>query len=257
MLKKFLFALTIAGLISCSDDEPQNAHIQISLVDAPAAYEAVNVDVQEVHVRFGAADSDESENGWEDISDFDPEVINLLDLVNGKEEVLVDREIPTGTLGEVRLVLGENNSLTMDGQTTALKVPSGSSSGLKIKLNEDLLAGVTYKLVLDFDAAKSIVQAGNSGKFNLNPVIHASMEAQTGAIAGSVDPATEGIVVYAIVGEDSVSTYTDATGDFLIRALEANTYQVAAVSETDTSRVEGIEVVIGEVAEAGTLEFDN
>lgn len=258
MYKFFLTTLSIVFLTSCGNDESGNARLQVSLVDAPAEYDAVKVDVQEVNVRFGPADSSEGENGWQDISDFEPreEGIDLLKLVNGEEEVLVDREIPTGTLGEIRLVLGDNNTLTMGGETVNLTIPSGSESGLKIKLNEELLAGITYKLILDFDAASSVVSAGSSGKYNLKPVIHASMEAQTGAISGSVSPVEEGVAVYAVVGEDSVSTYTDAAGQFLLRALDPNGYEVVAINATDTVRTdEPVNVVIGEVSDVGELVF--
>ena len=262
-MKNLLATLFLAAIVmSCSDDESAgNAKLQVSLVDAPAEYDAVNIDVQEVNVKFGTAEDSESEDeneesneGWENISDFSPQVINILDLVNGEEEVLVDREIPTGTLGEIRLVLGDDNTLTMNGESIELKVPSGSQSGLKLKVNEELLAGISYKLILDFDAAKSIVKAGNSGRFNLKPVIHASMEAQSGAISGVVSPVAES-VVYAIQGTDSVSTYTDEDGAFLIRALAEGSYDLAAISETDTARVEDVQVVIGEVTAADTLKF--
>lgn len=256
MYKFFITALSIVFLASCGNDESGNARLQVSLVDAPAEYDAVKVEVQEVNVRFGPADASEGESGWQDISDFEPQEIDLLKLVNGEEEVLVDREIPTGKLGEIRLVLGDNNTLTMGGETVDLTIPSGSESGLKIKLNEDLLAGITYKLILDFDAASSVVRAGSSGKYNLKPVIHASMEAQTGAISGSVSPVEEGVAVYAVVGEDSVSTYTDAAGQFLLRALDPNGYEVVAINATDTVRTEEpVNVVIGEVSDVGELVF--
>ena len=245
--KYFLLAIAVIGLVSCADDDAQNAKLQVVLVDAPATYDAVNVDVQQVNVKL--------DTGWTDISKFDPQVINLLDLVNGNEAVLADADIAAGRLGEVRLVLGDDNAIVVDGETIDLTVPSGSESGLKIKINEDLLSGVTYKLILDFDAAKSIVRTGSSGAYNLKPVIHASMDAQTGAIAGAISPAVEGIVIYAIVNQDSVSTYTDASGEFLLRALDANTYNLAAISETDTVRVEGVEVVIGEVTNVDDLIF--
>ena len=260
MKTSILLLVSCFLLISCTTDEAssENARLQISLVDSPAEYDQINIDVQEINVKFGVAEEaeeDEEEESWTNISDFDPQVINILDLVNGEEEVLVDREIPSGTLGEVRLVLGNNNTLVMDDESLDLKVPSGSQSGLKIKINEDLLAGVSYKLILDFDAAKSVVKAGNSGKFNLKPVIHASMEAQTGAISGAIDPISES-VVYAIQGTDSVSTYTDDDGLFLIRALAAGNYNLAAISETDTATLSDVEVLVGEVTLADTLKFE-
>lgn len=247
MKNYLLTVLSIILLASCGSDDPENARLQVVLVDAPAEYDQVNIDVQEVNVKL--------DTGWTDVSDFDPQVMNLLDLVNGTEAVLADTDIPAGRLGEVRLVLGDNNSLVISGESVDLTIPSGSESGLKIKINQDLLAGVTYKLILDFDAAKSIVETGN-GEFKLKPVIRANMEAQTGAISGSISPAEDGVVVYAIVNDDSVSTYSDADGLFLISALEANTYNVVAINATDTTSVDGIEVVVGEVADAGELKFE-
>lgn len=256
MYKSFIIILSIVFLASCGSNESENARLQVSLVDAPAEYDAVKIEVQQVNVRFGPADSNEGENGWQDLSDFDPQEIDLLKLVNGEEEVLVDREIPTGTLGEIRLVLGDKNTLTMGGETIDLTIPSGSESGLKIKVNEDLLAGISYKLILDFDAASSIVRAGASGKYNLKPVIHASMEAQSGAISGSILPIQEGVAIYAVIGQDSVSTYSDVNGQFLLRALDPSNYQVVAINATDTVRSEGlINVVVGEVSSVGELSF--
>lgn len=243
-----LAVLLIIVLASCGSDDPENARLRVVLVDAPAAYDEVNVDVQEVNVKL--------DSGWTDVSSFSPQVINLLDLVNGNQAVLADTDVPSGRLGEVRLVLGENNTLVTKGETIDLTIPSGSESGLKIKINQDLVAGVTYKLILDFDAAKSVVKAGTSGAYNLKPVIHADMEAQTGAISGDVAPAEAGILIYGIMADDSVSTYTSEEGDFLLQALEAGTYNVVAVSTSDTVTVENVEVEVGFVTDAGTLTFE-
>lgn len=256
LLPFLISGLLTFGLISCSDDGPSNARLQVALVDAPAEYDSVFVDVEGVTVKFGAAEESD-EGGWQDISTFEPQRFNLLDLTNGTEMLLADAQVPAGTLGEVRLLLGSDNSLYIGEDEKALTVPSGSSSGLKIKLNTELKAGVTYKLILDFDAAKSIVDTG-SGAYNLKPVIHANMEAQTGAISGSVVGLESGVVIYAIQNEDSVSTYPDDTGAFLIRALEAGTYDVVAVPEADIAAmtVEDIAVEIGVVSSAGTISFE-
>jgi hypothetical protein len=53
------------------------------------------------------------------------------------------------------------------------------SSQVKIKkVNQTLVAGVTYDFLLDFDVENSVVvQAGNSGNFNLHPVVRVSTKA--------------------------------------------------------------------------------
>ena len=59
--------------------------------------------------------------------------------------------------------------------------------------------------------------------------LNAIMEAQTGAIEGVVSPINVESIIYAIVGNDSVSTYPDVNGEYLIRALDAGSYDVVAV----------------------------
>lgn len=253
-----LALLPIIILSSCSDNNG-TAKIQVALVDAPADYDAVNIDIQDVQINVSSEVDDQG--GWQSLESAEPGVYDLLLLTNGEEQFLGEIELPEGKLGQVRLILGDGNILTVDGQETPLTVPSGSQSGLKINVDADIQAGITYKLVLDFDAAKSVVKAGNSGKYNLKPVIRAQMEATTGAIHGTISPAETATVVYATLGEDSVSSYPDEEGEFLIRALDAGTYTVSAVPAEEsgftTVDVEDIVVTIGETAEAGTMAFTN
>ena len=247
-----LCLIVMAFLSACDSDDSKMAKIKVSLVDAPADYESVLIDVVDVKINNG---------GWKSLDGVEKKVYDILKLTNGEEVLLGEIELPEGQLQEVRLILGDNNKLVIDGEEIDLDTPSASQSGLKIKIHTMLEAGVTYKLVLDFDAAKSIVKAGNSGKFNLKPVIRAKMEAQTGAIKGMINPIDTDCVVYAIVGVDSISTYPNEEGKFLIRALDANTYKVVAIpslgSGLDEVAKENIEVLIGEVTDAETFDFQS
>jgi hypothetical protein len=245
-----LCLIAIALLSACDSDDSKMAKIKVSLVDAPANYESVLIDVMDVKINNG---------DWKSLDGVEKKVYDLLKLTNGEEAILGEIELPEGQLQEVRLVLGENNKLGLNGEELDLDTPSAMQSGLKIKIHSQIEAGVTYKLVLDFDAAKSIVKAGNSGKFNLKPVIRAKMEAQTGVIKGLINPIDTDCVVYAIVGMDSISSYPNEEGKFLIRALEANTYKVVAIPGVESGleeiAKENIEVVIGEVTDAETFDF--
>ena len=62
---------------------------------------------------------------------------------------------PSDVVKEIRLVLGDRNSIKANGQTYFLKIPSGSESGLKIKVSKQLLANLET-LLIDFDAALSV-----------------------------------------------------------------------------------------------------
>ncbi|MFY0625070.1 MAG: DUF4382 domain-containing protein [Reichenbachiella sp.] len=260
-IRKGLNLLSLLSLTlfftNCESDNNGAAKIQVSLIDAPADYEKVLIDIQDVQVNVSSDESDES--GWQSLENAQPGVYDLLLLTNGEEAFLGEIELPEGQLGQVRLILGDGNVVTVDGQDNDLTVPSGSQSGLKLNVNTDIEAGITYKLVIDFDAAKSVVMAGNSGMYNLKPVIRAQMEATTGAIHGTVTPIDVASVVYAIVGEDSVSSYPDENGEFLIRALDEATYTVSAVPAEDSGLeaviVENIAVTVGSTSEAGELEL--
>ncbi len=242
--------LTVSIFSACESDDNKMAKIRVSLVDAPADYESVLINVVNVEVKTDT---------WQFLDGVEKKVYDILKLTNGEEALLGEIELPEGELNEIRLILGDNNQLVIEGETIDLDTPSASQSGLKIKLNEMLEAGVTYELVLDFDAAKSIVKAGNSGKYILKPVIRAHMEAQTGAIKGMITPIDTDCVVYAIVGTDSISTYPSEEGKFLIRALEATTYRVVAIpsleSGLDEVAKEDVDVSVGEVIDAGTFNF--
>src|SRR3546814_20987710 len=101
---------------------------------------------------------------------------NLLELVDGHDTLLVDAMIPSGKIHQLRLVLGDENWMTINGEDHALKTPSAQQSGLKLNINADVVPGIIYGLVLYFDVAKSIVEAGNSGKYILKPVIRTFLE---------------------------------------------------------------------------------
>lgn len=250
--------MLVAGsvmMVACGDKEGGAAKIQVVMVDAPAEYDAVLIDVQEVQVNT----SSDEENGWESLEEAEPGIYNLLELTNGEEAFLGEIELPEGRLGQVRLILGDQNELVIGEDTLELTVPSGSQSGLKVNINADIVEGVAYKLILDFDAGRSVVKRGNSGAYNLKPVIRAQMDAQTGAIEGAVSPAGADVIVYAIQGEDSVSSYPDEAGAYLIRALTEGTYNVVAVPASESftkATIEALEVKIGEVTVADTLRID-
>lgn len=104
-------------------------------------------------------------------------------------------------------------------------------SGLKLQINTEIEAGKHYTVLLDFDAARSIVKADNTGKYNLKPVIRTIVELQKGAIEGKISLTESSTAVFAITGQDTIGTYTDASGAFLIQGLAAGTYDLVFESK--------------------------
>lgn len=254
-------SLALASLVifmsSCQDEQKvQTALVRTFLVDAPGDYQQVLVDVQAVRFHVSGDTTSDSANGWQDLEGFTPAVYDLLELTNGTEALLGEIEITDEKVGQVRLVLGDNNSVMVDSMSYPLTIPSGAESGLKIIINEKVEPGFTYNLILDFDAARSIKETGK-GDYKLRPVIKTHFEATSGSIAGVVEPANNDVVVYAIdANNDTNSTFPSSEGNFLFHSLDAGTYDVTAVSDSlGNSSTESTTVVIGETAVVDTLRF--
>ncbi len=246
--------LVVFGVIACSDDD-KNARVEVWLTDAPGDYQEVNVEVEGVEIHTGDGEED---GGWKSLN-VEGGVYNLLELTNGLDTLLGSLEIPAGTISQIRLKLGDNNTLKVNDEVYDLDVPSGQQSGLKLQVHETLTAGITYKILLDFDVARSIIQTG-AGQWKLKPVIRTITEAQDGAIEGVVDPKESTPAIYAILSGDTIgTTYADTTGHYLIRGLSAGSYEVTFEPNTaykPTSQ-SGVSVSIGNVTDMGTVTIES
>ncbi|GAB3015992.1 hypothetical protein GCM10027051_20150 [Niabella terrae] len=264
-------AVFMVALSACSKSDrsgPDNqgkANVQFVLTDAPAAYDAVMVNIREVQLNMGH--ENEAEN-WVSYP-LNPELaepVNLLDLKNGASMYMGDPyALPAGTISQIRLVLGDGNTVVIDGQTHDLSTPSAQQSGLKIKFNQTLEPDGIYTIWLDFDAARSVVKAGNSGRYNLKPVLYAKMESvDFGAIRGTVLPSEAGSLLYLLQGADTIgSSLPEAPGSDLGEGyykfinLNAGTYSLSfdavdSVGYKDTV-VSNIVVAPGKITDLSEL----
>jgi hypothetical protein len=137
--------------------------LRINLTDMPLDADSVNIDIQQVRVNFKNDTVD-----WIDLNTI-AGIYDLLGLQNGVDTLLAVGTVPTDTLGEIRFVLGPNNSIVVNGVNYPLTVPSGAESGLKIKVDKRL-NGTLDSLLIDFDAALSVHQTG-TGEYMLRPVL--------------------------------------------------------------------------------------
>lgn len=265
-LKQTLLLLIAIFTFSCNNsDESSNdgtARLSVKLVDEPGDYEHVFVEVVDVMVKYDG-ESDDDENGWQSIGIINPGVYDILELTGGVSLELVDNEeIEAGLLKQIRLVLGDDNSVVLEGETEPrpLNTPSAQQSGLKIMVNQEIVAGLNYDFILDFDADESIVMAGNSGNINLKPVLRASLEVNSGSLSGTVLPADVVVAVEATNGIETASTLTDDSGNFQILGLSPGVYTVTITPDNDSMLnaviIEDVEIVIGETTNLGTITLE-
>jgi hypothetical protein len=262
-LKYFLILFTLI-FISCDDSNNDDINgkgtLSIRLVDEPGDYENVYVEILDVMIKYEDSDSQDDENGWDSVGIVEPGIYDLLELTGGTSLQLVDNEeIESGTIKQIRLILGEENSLVIEGQSESvpLNTPSAQQSGLKVMVNQEVLAGFNYDFVLDFDVDESIVMAGNSGNYNLKPVLRASLEINSGTIIGNVQPSNIIIEIEASNGTETASTFIDSEGNFEIPGLSEGIYTLTITPDNDSMLnvqiIENIEVTIGDVIDVGSI----
>jgi len=221
-----LTIVSLPVLNSCKKNgtDDGNARLQVYLTDDPGDYEAVYIDVKDVQINVTGDDV----NGWQSLQGVNAAVYDLLRLVNDEDTILADASIPSGRLHQIRLVLGTENYVKLEGTTQLIKLetPSAQQSGLKLNVQYDVTDERLYTILLDFDVAKSIVNTGNN-KYILKPTIRAILNAVGGTIKGVVMPKDFQTTVYAVQGTDTVATTsTGLNGGYIIKGLPAGSYDV-------------------------------
>ena len=248
---------------SCGDDNSsgQTSRVTVRMVDAPGDYDEVNVEVLDVLIKNS---SDTGDQGWISIGDKtqvgEGKIYNLLSLTGGVNALLADNEVPSGNLGQIRLLLGDENTVVKGVTSYPLKTPSAQQSGLKLKINQTLEVGKTYEFLLDFDVERSVViQAGGSGNYNLHPVIRVSTKENTGGISGKVVSPTAtpvSAVASILVEGGTVSASTNTDGVFQLNGVPAGTYMLTldpgTASTYSVKTISGVIVVNGAITDVGS-----
>jgi hypothetical protein len=252
------FMIITLSIASCTGSDSGNrGSIALMLTDDPAPeYKAVYVTIHQVQVHR----PDAPENQWMTVITPDA-TFNLLELVNGSADPIGVAYLDPGTYTQMRLLLGtapdsETNILghphpyanyivTAVNGERELTIPGSFTTGIKIVHTLEIVPGLMNDVVLDFDAARSIVKPGNSGKSLLKPVIKVIDTAENatvnGEIAGQASGSLSGVHVSAQIYNPSAateagkvtisaSTITDEGGGYQMY-LEPGTYLIVAAAE--------------------------
>jgi len=250
----------------CDDDVTGPAEgtgsLVIYLTDAPGEFSEVNIQIERVEVH--SADED----GWFVVNTFDVEEgegkFDLLELTNGVMVAIGEENFNAGHYTQVRLILTDNNYIVLEnGEEHHLTVPSGEQTGLKLHHEFDLEPDMTYEILLDFDAHRSIHKAGASGLWILNPVIRVESIVDSGNLTGSVESEgspVENVWVRVLDEDEEVvtSAATNEDGEFKIVHLAPGNYLVEFEKDGYQTKQleEPVTIVVGQTTDLGVVSLE-
>lgn len=149
-----------------------------------------------------------------------PKQVNLLDLADGRVDFAKQVLLPDNTT-ELRLVLGESSTITVDGESFPLTVPSGQTSGLKLKGRKAFgkEGGFLSGLTLDLNLRKQLVvqakkvrhkEKGRHGKKKVSYVYSYKLKPVIKVATAEVEALPENMAaVVALPDEDVTLTLGD------------------------------------------------
>ena len=273
--------------------------LALSLSDASSSdYKAVFVTIDEVQVHLGG--NENSPNNWKSVDmPISPLTVNLFDLVNGVREDLGLVDLTAGQYTQMRLIIGNYpnpddhpfaNYVITNSETPVvheLKITSGDKTGFKIVNGFTINANQRTELILDFNATRSVIQAGSSGQWILKPTVKALEEEGYAIVEGRVTDGGEptpsginGVLVtvqkYNAAAEDPkdeveiiASTLTDSNGGenghfkLFVKPLAENEHYylvaftaekssdfltIAELAENETKLVDDLEITDSDMA---------
>ena len=198
-----ILSLILLMFVACgggggSGGDVATGTLSLSMTDASSSdYKAVFVTIDEVQVHLGG--NENNPNHWKSVDmPISPLTVDLFDLVNGVREDLGLVDLDAGRYTQMRLIIGEypnpddypfaNYVVTNTEPPVVheLKIPSGYNTGFKVVNGFTINADQMTELILDFDATRSVIQAGSSGQWLLKPTVKAIEEGGYAIIKGRV-----------------------------------------------------------------------
>lgn len=252
--------LISVSFISCQKDlqsvSAGNNNLKVYLTDVPVNFDEVNINILAAEVKVetdsctgtthdvnddhgsdghGSDDNgnDDHGSGGHGSDDSSPcerwiplqinaGMYNILSFRNGVDALIATGSIPKGAVRAIRLTLGNNNNVVIDGITFTLALKNNNAT---IKLGDiEQLDLNNLKLNLDFDLANSIIE--HNGQFELRPNIKPFNDSKAGKLEGRVLPATAKTIVTLIGDKDTLVALPGNEGEFKIRGIKSTNFDL-------------------------------
>lgn len=230
-----------------ADSDPK-ALVNVILIDAPAQWDSVFVQVEGVDLEIQVQGRESETQTFFLPYSLGDKVIEVSALIAGEALLLGREELPIGKIISATFRIGDSHSLFLDGDRYVLPLANSGMTEIPIEVEMDLEQGIAYDLILDFDLEKSIrVLSESPLSLELAPVLSAVSGIGAGELKGTISPTTLRPALYAIISGDSVSTQINASGSFLFR-LPAGIYTVYIDPKDERYQagiIQNVEVIAG------------
>lgn len=239
-----LAAVLLVGAFGCSAGG-DTGQLSLSLTDKPSDdYDAVYVTIARIDVHK----AEDLDGEWMTVAT-PAKTYDLLALAGGVREQLGLVSLEAGHYSQLRLIIGDthdggvnilghthpaaNYVVDTDGFEHEMKIPSGYQTGIKLVQSFDINENSTTELTFDFDAARSVVRAGNSGKYLLKPTVQVIDMGLAAVIGGTVTTMEEETPVGVGGALVSIQVYDSTAADAKDQiAVKASTF----TDDTDLHR---------------------
>lgn len=222
MKKRSLYLLALSCLLifaSCEDpDSSPRALLNVMLVDSPAKWDSVFVEIKGVDIEVLVDGRDlQSQTFFFEYKSGNKR-IKVSELVGGNSLLLGRNALPIGQVINATIILGEDHSMFLDERKYDLKLSDPMDNQISLPTDIDMEQGISYDIFLDIDLEKSIVQTSESPlTYTLKPTFKLVKGASAVELSGVLKPTALYPAIYLFNEKDTFSTHTNPSGKYFFR----------------------------------------
>ena len=173
-LKKLIFLLIIVFNLQNCSKESLNEFDSATTISVKQ-YDEVWIEITDVLIKV--IDNESVPNCWLSLKSADKEIYNRVDITRTSDfNLTTGINIPSGIIYEIKLVIGEGNSLVIDGKSMDLNTNAIYQSESASRIEKNLKSNKHYRFNLEFDTDNSILESPIEDYYILQPSIRTTME---------------------------------------------------------------------------------
>lgn len=233
-LAVLVLALMIPMTACDTGSDPGFGSVSVLLTDAPGDISEAWVTITDIYLQGQGGETDPPETRVFLLENGE-ETHELLSLANTVAELVADQVVPTGTYGQLRVILSGGCIVTEDGvyasdgydvcgpATGVLQMPSFAQTGAKVLLHGLTVSGGQQIILLDFIVSESFQKpAGQTGLWIMEPVIRGAELGLTVGVTVTLSAGDVELPDGFALGDFSATLTADAGDESEVAFEEAN-----------------------------------